>query len=84
MSARDLKLNIIHLLDQTEDEEFLNSILVLLLRSLQPVQPGVAGYDADGSPVTEEELVKSILDASREMREGKKISINEMKAVLGL
>lgn len=84
MSARDLKLNIIQLLDQTEDEEFLNSILVLLRHSLPPVEPGVAGYEVNGSAVTEEQLVSSILKASQEMREGKKISLGEMKAALGL
>lgn len=82
MSTVELRLSIVALLEQTEDAELMQSILVLLRKSMAVPAPGVVAYEADGTPLTEDELVASILEASREVREGKKISLDDLKKEL--
>ena len=86
MSDRDLKLSIHELLEKTDDSEVLALIYVLLkkLTMKELEEDGVAGYEADGTPVTEEELIESILESSRETRAGNVISHTEMKTLLGI
>ncbi len=82
MSTIELRLSIVALLEQTDDAELMQSILVLLRKSLAVPAPGVVAYEADGTPITEDELVASILEASQEVREGKKISLDDLKKEL--
>lgn len=77
MSTLELRHSITTLLEKTEDAELMQSILVLLRKSLSA--PGIAAYDIDGAPITEDELVASILEGSREVREGKKIRLEDLK-----
>ena len=73
MSTVELRNSIARLLERTEDAELMQSILTLLRKSLTPPSPGIAAYEADGTPITEDELVSSILGGSLEVRAGKKI-----------
>ncbi len=82
MSTVELRLSIVALLEQTDDAELMQSILVLLRKSLAAPAPGVIAYEADGTPITEDELVASILEAGKEVREGKKISLVDLKKEL--
>lgn len=82
MSTLELRYSISALLEQTDDTELMQSILVLLRKSLALPAPGIAAYEADGTPITEDELVASILGASVEMRTGKKIALADLKQEL--
>lgn len=82
MTTQDLKLSIVDLLEDTSDAEVLQSIYVLLTRIQPTEQDDIAGYEADGEPITEEALVASILEGSREARAGQKISMENMRAEL--
>ena len=84
MSAQDLKLSIGQLLTTTEDPEILALVYALLKKFSLFEADGIAGYEADGTPITDEDLVESIVASSREVRAGQIISHAEMKNLLGL
>lgn len=82
MSNEQLKYSISHLLDEIEDTELLNSIYVLL-KHTQPAED-IVGYEVDGSAISEEELVASILEDRPGIAAGQVISFEDMKKELGL
>jgi len=82
MSTLELRHSISSLLEQTDDAELMQSILILLRKSLTLPAPGIAAFEADGTPITEDELVASILEGSREVRAGKKIALADLKKEL--
>ena len=82
MSTLELRHSINSLLEQTEDVELMQSILILLRKSLVLPAAGLAAFEADGTPITEDELVTSILEGSREVRAGKKIALADLKKEL--
>ncbi len=84
MAATDLRYALYDLLEQTDDIEILSAILALLRKSAIPGASKIVGYEASGSSITEDELVISILESSREMRQGNSISFASMKRELGL
>lgn len=84
MSAPELKLSIRQLLDHTDDPEVL-VLVYSLLKKLAPLnEEGIAGYEADGTPITDEELVESVLASSRETKAGHILTTAEIKALLGI
>ena len=84
MTTKDLKISIAHLLEDTSDVEVLQSIYVLLTRVQSAAQDDIIGYEASGEAITEDELVASILEGSRQARAGQKIAFKDLKAELGL
>lgn len=82
MSTQEIRSSIVALLDQTDDAELMQSILILLRRSLVPPAVSSAAFEADGTPISEEDLVESILQGSREVRAGKKIALKDLKQEL--
>ncbi len=82
MSNEQLKYSISHLLDEIEDTELLNSIYVLL-KHTQPAED-IVGYEVDGSAISEEELIASILEDRPGIAAGQVISFEDMKKELGL
>ena len=82
MSTLELRHSISSLLEQTDDAELMQSILILLRKSLTLPAPGIAAFEADGTPIAEDELVASILEGSREVRAGKKIALADLKKEL--
>lgn len=82
MSNEQLKYSISHLLDEIEDTELLNSIYVLL-KHTQPMED-IVGYEVDGSAISEEELIASILEDKPGIAAGQVISFEDMKKELGL
>ena len=82
MSNEKLKNSINHLLDKIDDTELLNSIYVLL-KHTQPTED-IVGYEVDGSAISEEELIASILEDRLGIAAGQVISFEDMKKELGL
>jgi len=42
----------------------------------------IAGFEPDGTPISNADLVKSVLKGSREAKAGKKVSFDELKTEL--
>jgi len=84
MTSKELRFSIINLVQKTEDPEILQSIYTILKKIIAPAPAEVAGYETDGTPITEDELVKSILEGSREAKAGNKIPFEQLKAEFGL
>lgn len=84
MDIQNLKISIVHLLSDTHDVEVLQSIHTLLRKMPSSEDMDIAGYEADGEPISEEELIHSILEASADAKSGNTISFEKMKAELGL
>lgn len=80
MSNEQLKYSISNLLDEIEDTELLNSIYVLL-KHTQPTKD-IVGYEPDGSAISEEELIASILEDKPAIAAGQVISFEAMKKEL--
>lgn len=84
MNSKELRFSIINLVQETEDPEILQSIYTILKKFLLAEPANIAGYEADGTPITEDELVKSILEGTREAKAGNKIPFEQLKAEFGL
>lgn len=80
MTNQELKITIHNLVNQTEDPEILLSIHVLLKKLLSSKSDShIAGYAPSGAPISEEELVASVLEADLDIQKGNGISLSEMK-----
>jgi len=84
MSTHEIKLSIHHLLEDTDDPEVLAIVYALLKKLTLSEADDIAGYEADGSPISAEALINSVLESSREAKAGQIISHAEMKAMLGI
>ncbi len=84
MTTQELKFSITHLVQETEDSELLFSLYTIMKRMFPEKAERIAGYEADGQPITEEELVESILISQQEVRAGKKIPFQQLKTEFGL
>jgi len=83
MNITELKFSITQLLENTNDTEVLQSIYTLL-KKLSQEEESIAGYDVEGEPISEDELVASILEASRDSKAGNKIAMDDLKREMGL
>lgn len=83
MNITELKFSIRQLLENTNDTEVLQSIYTLL-KKLSQEEESIAGYDVEGEPISEDELVATILEASRDSKAGNKIAMNDLKREFGL
>ncbi len=84
MNSKELRFSIINLVQETEDPEILQSIYTILKKFLTVEPSNFVGFEVDGTPITEEELVKSILEGTREAKAGNKIPFEQLKAEFGL
>ncbi len=82
MNITELKFSITQLLENTNDTEVLHSIYTLLKKLSQ--EESIAGYDVEGEPISEDELVATILEASRDSKAGNKIAMDDLKREMGL
>lgn len=82
MSNEQLKYSIHSLLEEIEDADLLKSIYILLQRT--QVSDEVVGYEIDGTPISEDDLVASILEEKASVARGERISFEDMKKELGL
>lgn len=78
MNITELKLSITQLLENTNDSEVLQSIYTLL-KKLSQEEESIVGYDVEGEPISEDELVATILEASRDSKVGNKLAMNDLK-----
>ncbi len=85
MGAPELKFSIHQLLDETEDPEVLALVYALLKKfALLGTDDNVVGYEADGTPISDDKFVSSILASSQEAKSGNVLTHEEMKTLLGL
>lgn len=68
MNAQELRLSIFDMLKTTEDTETLGLVLALLAKLLHREDANVIGFEADGTPITEDDFVESILQSSADSR----------------
>jgi len=85
MGALELKFSIRQMLDDTEDQEVLALVYALLKKfTMLDLDENVVGYEADGTPISDDEFVSSILSSSQEAKSGNVLTHDEMKTLLGL
>jgi hypothetical protein len=81
MTAQELKLNIHDLVNGTDDPEILQSIYVLLKKLLYiESDEDILGYEADGTPITADDFIRSIMEADEDVEQGNGLSHEAMKA----
>lgn len=83
MDTHEIKLSLHDLINETDDPEILQSIHVLLKRLLAFSPKNVAGYEPDGTAVSDEELVSSVLESREDVQRGNFYTLEAMKAQLG-
>ncbi|HMQ60775.1 MAG TPA: hypothetical protein PKE06_08905 [Flavilitoribacter sp.] len=84
MSTQELRFSINRLVEQTEDPDILKSILILLAKSVSPDESNTIGFTIDEQPITEDELVASILEGKAEISQGIKIPFENLKKEFGI
>ncbi|MEQ1747446.1 MAG: hypothetical protein ABMA02_18595 [Saprospiraceae bacterium] len=82
MAIQDLKITIHELVNKTNDEEVLRSIY-LLLQKLLASDDDIMGFEADGTPITVEDFIRSIQEADEDIEAGNAIPHADMKARYG-
>lgn len=84
MTNQELKVTIHNLVNDTDDPEILQSIYILLKKLLlTDEEDGIIGYEADGTPITTENFIQSIMEADEDIEKGNGISHSDMKAKYG-
>ena len=85
MSTPEIKMSIHQMLDDVEDPEILALVYAMLKKFIiSDLDEHIIGFEADGTPVTDSEFVKSVLESSNDAKSGQIFSQKEMKALLGL
>lgn len=79
MSAIELKSSIMHILDETKDEEVLEAYYHILLHLLRVQGRAVVGYDAEGEALTGDDLRQKVKKASARIEAGKVVKHDEAK-----
>lgn len=84
MTTQELKITIHGLVNETDDPEILRSIYVLLKKLLATsTDNDVVGYEADGTPISADDLIASALEAEEDIKNGRIVSLREIKAAHG-
>lgn len=79
MTIQELRAAIHELVNKTDDPDALQGIY-LLLKKLLTADGDIIGFEADGTPVTTDDFIRSILEADEDIEAGYGISHEEMKA----
>jgi hypothetical protein len=87
MTAETVK--IVLNVDKSKYAAFLDMLKLLEFVSVEPSQSaeeeeGVAGYEADGTSVTDEELIASALEALEDKKHGRVVSLRDFKVQSGM
>ena len=69
MTTQELKISIHGLVNKTDDPDVLQSIY-LLLQKLLAADDDVFGFDADGTPITLEDFIRSVQESDADMEAG--------------
>ena len=80
--TQELKLTIHELVNKTDDPDVLQG-MYLLLKKLLAADDDIVGFEADGTPITAEDFIHSILDAEEDIEAGNGIPHAAMKAKYG-
>lgn len=84
MTTQELRITIHGLVNETDDPEILRSIYVLLKKLIaNSTDNDVVGYEADGTPVSADDLIASALEAEEDIKNGRIVSLKEIKAAPG-
>lgn len=84
MTTQELKITIQNLVNETDDPEILQSIYVLLKKLiLAEAEEDIIGYEADGTAITSDDFLHSILDADLDIENGNFISFETIKTKYG-
>lgn len=75
-------MTIHELVNKTDDPDVLQGIY-LLLKKLLTADDDIIGFEADGTPVTTDDFIRSIIEADEDIESGHGISHEEMKAKYG-
>jgi hypothetical protein len=70
MTTQTLKVNIQALLEVTDNQEVLKGIYILLRQFATSKDIFIAEIDAEGNMLTEEEFIRSILEADAAIEDG--------------
>jgi hypothetical protein len=82
MTIQKLRITINDLVNETDDPEILKSIYVLLKKLLSnSVDDTIIGYGANGSPISVEELIASAQEGEDDIKNGRIMLLNEIKAL---
>ncbi len=85
MTTQALRKQITALVNTIDDEAVLQSILTLLEKTkVDDEDEHLAGYDVQGNPISEEELVQSLLAESAAIRKEGGTTLKEMRKTMGL
>ncbi len=82
MTARDIRLSINQILENTEDSTLLEAYYVILQNLVKVQQNQVAGYDINGQPMTRDEFELKIKEISGNIEKGNFISHEDLKKTL--
>jgi hypothetical protein len=77
-NTEKLRMNIYQLIDNEQDEDVLKAIRDVIKSILSIKKDRVAGYGAEGSPITREELENIVVNASKNSKLGKLTSHEEL------
>ncbi len=83
MTTQELRITIHELVNKTEDQDVLQGIYLLLNKLLAAEDEDIVGYEADGTPITTDEFIRSIIEADEDIEKGNIISLQAMKAKYG-
>lgn len=82
MTIQKLQIKINDLVNETDDPEILKSIYVLLKKLLSNSidDDTIVGYTANGSPISTEELIASAQEGEEDIKNGRIMLLDELKA----
>ena len=80
MTTQELRITIHELVNKTEDQDVLQGIYLLLNKLLSAEDEDIVGYETDGTPITTDEFIRSIIEADEDIEKGNIISLQAMKA----
>ncbi|MBC7775241.1 MAG: hypothetical protein H7246_07370 [Phycisphaerae bacterium] len=84
MTTQELKPNIHGLVNQTEDPDVLQSIYLLLNKLVAAhADDDVFGFEADGTPITVEDFIRTVQESDEDISAGYGIPHETMKASYG-
>jgi hypothetical protein len=84
MTAETVK--IVLNVEKSKYAAFLDMLKLLEFVSVEPSaeEEGIAGYEADGAAVTDDELIASALEALEDKKHGRLVSLRDFKAQSGI
>ena len=84
MTTQELKLSIHGLVNKTDDPDVLQSIYLLLKKLLAADgDDDIFGFEADGTPITLEDFIRSLQESEVDMEAGNGIPHETMKTKYG-